>query len=141
MRRIAHLALLSSQSHANTTEQRHIHSVAAKSQCGVCVLVCECTRKSLLKIPNESPGVERRCVCSHTAVDQSAPTRCKSHTPQVGTGEEGGPRGGQCPTASAILLGPPAVRDQEEGPLPRDGNPCNYTTQVVHFGGRLLEAF
>lgn len=77
---------------------------------------------------------------SQTAVDQSVPTHCKSHTPQVGTGEREACRG-QFPAASAILLGPPAVKDRDEGASCRDGNPSNQTTQVVHLGGRLLEAF
>lgn len=41
---------------------------------------------------------------AQTAVDQSVPTHCKSHTPQVGTGEREACRG-QFPAASAILLG------------------------------------
>lgn len=77
---------------------------------------------------------------AQTAVDQSVPTHCKSHTPQVGTGEREA-CGGQIPAASAILLGPPAVKDRDEGASSRDGNPSNQTTQVVHLGGRLLEAF
>lgn len=48
---------------------------------------------------------------------------------------------GQLPTASTTLLGPPAVKHQDEGASNRDGNPSNQTTQVVHFGGQLLEAF
>jgi len=71
---------------------------------------------------------------AQTAVDQSVPTHCKSHTPQVGTREE-------TPIASAILLGPPSVKHQDEGASSRDGNPSNQTTQVVHLGGRLLEDF
>lgn len=77
---------------------------------------------------------------AQTAVDQSVPTHCKSLTPQVGTGEREACRG-QIPAASAILLGPPAVKDRDKGALNRDGNPSNQTTQVVHLGGRLLEVF
>ncbi|KAG7242119.1 hypothetical protein INR49_024165 [Caranx melampygus] len=58
---------------------------------------------------------------AQTAVDQSVPTHCKSHTPQVGTGEQDACRG-QFPVTSAILLGPPAVKDQDEGALK-----CNLT--------------
>lgn len=76
---------------------------------------------------------------AQTAVDQSVPTRCKSHTPQVETGEQEACRG-QFPVTSAILLGPPAVKDQDEGALSKDGNRSNQTTQVVHLGGRLFEA-
>ncbi len=74
-----------------------------------------------------------------TAVDQSVPTHCKSHTPQVGTGEREVCRV-QLPAASAVLSGPPAVKHQDEGASSRDGNPSNQTSQVVHIGGRLLEA-
>lgn len=77
---------------------------------------------------------------AQTAVDQSVPTHCKSHTPQVGTGEREACRG-QSPADPAILSGPPAVKDQNEGTSNKDGNLSNQTTQVVHLGGRLLEAF
>lgn len=82
-------------------------------------------------------------VCSQTAqtaVDQSVPTHCKSHTPQVGTGEKEACRD-WFPAASAVLLGPPAVKDQGEGASSRDENPSNQTTQVVHLGGQIFETF
>lgn len=73
---------------------------------------------------------------AHTAVDQSAPTHCKSRTPQVGTGGKEA-CWGHFPAASAFLRRPPAVKGRDEGASNRDGNPSNQTTQVVHLGGRL----
>lgn len=75
---------------------------------------------------------------AQTAVDQSAPTHCKSPTPQVGTGgERQACRGHFPPQDSAFLWRPPAVKGRDEGASKRDGNPSNQTTQVVHLGGRL----
>lgn len=81
--------------------------------------------------------------CSWTAqaaADQSVPTDCKSDTPQVETGGEGGLKGLVPPQACAFLLWPPAVKDRDEGASKRDENPSNQTTQVVHLGGRLFAA-
>lgn len=75
-----------------------------------------------------------------TAVDQSVPTHCKSHTPQVGTGGKEAYRD-WLPVASAVFLGPPALKEQGEGASSRDENPSNQTTQVVHLGGQILETF
>lgn len=53
----------------------------------------------------------------------------------------GRPAGASSPTASAILLGPPAAKEKDGGASNRDENPSNQTTLVVHFGGQQLEAF
>lgn len=48
-----------------------------------CMRVCQSAEEIPQKITNESQAVGWRP--AQTAVDQSVPTHCKSHTPQVGT--------------------------------------------------------
>ena len=89
------------------------------------------------KIPNESQVVEWRH--AQTAVDQSVPTHCKSHTPQVGTGGEAC-RGPVPPQPLLVLWGHHQLRTRKKAPQVEMEN-SNQTTQVVHLGGQLIRSF
>lgn len=106
------------------------------------VCVCVSAQEILPKIPNETQGVEWRPAhgpLKRQWINLFPHTVNQTHL-RWGLGR-GRPAGASSPADSAILLGPPAVKERYEGASSRDENRSNQTTQVVHLGGRLLEAF
>ena len=108
------------------------------------MLVCVCVSAQEIppKIPNETQAEEQRP--AHGLLKQQwinlFPHTVNHAHLRWGLGR-GRPAGAGFPADSAILLGPPAVRERDEGASRGDEEPSNQTTQVVHLGGRLLEAF
>lgn len=70
---------------------------------GVLVCVCVSAPEIPPKIPNEPHREEWQP--AQAAVDQSAPTHCKSPTPQVGTGGRGRPAGATSPRKTLLFFG------------------------------------
>lgn len=107
----------------------------------LCVGICVSAQEILPKIPNEPPGVDWQPAHRSLKLQWiNLLPHTVNHTHFRWGPWRGGCRG-QLPAAFAILQGPPAVRDLDEGALGRDGNPSNQATQVVHLGGRLSKAF
>lgn len=106
----------------------------------VCVCVCVSAKERPPKILNEAQAVEWQP--AHDLFKQQwinlFPHTVNHIHLRWGLGR-GRPAGPCSPAASAFLLRPPAVKDQEEGASNKDGNPSNQTTQVVHLGGRLFQ--
>lgn len=146
MRRTAHS--FSSQSHGNTGKERYIHNstvpLPGAGGCtetvrsSACWYVCAWVHKksllrSLMRLKEWNGSLLKQ-----QWINLFPHTVNQAHL-RWGLGP-GRPAGASSPADSAVLWGPPAVTERDEGASSRDENPSNQTTQVVHLGGQLLKA-